>query len=164
MRHPAARYSKGVSRQGGFRIKRFRANALWIEFLPLVGPDRVKRSWTALTWSNQRLGAEGGDAAAHVYSSDLWDRRSVPLLPRFEWAVGGAGLPPREGLRHLAGTLDQGGGLDGHRALLQAESLQGLGLRAGRGRPLLATDGQVLDLILEERRQNDGSSNVDPLL
>lgn len=103
---------------------------------------------TALTWSNQGLSTDSCDTAAHVYSSDFCDYHAVPLLPSFRRNVGRAGFPSCRCLRSLAGILDQWGRLDGHRALLQAESLQGL--RGGRGRHLLATDGQILDLILRE--------------
>lgn len=114
-----------------------------------------------LTWSNQRLSTDGCDAAAHVYSSDFCDRCSIRLLPSIRGAVGRAALPSRSSLRPLAGVLDQRGGLNGHGALLQAESLQGLSLRRRRGRPLLATDGQVLNLILNRRMEISDTFAVD---
>ena len=107
-------------------------------------------SQTPLTWRDQWLSTDCCDIAAHVYGSDFCDRCAVPLLPHFGRAVRGAGLAPRGRLRSLAGILDERGGLDGHGALLQTEGLQGLSLRGGRGRHLLATDGQILDLILRQ--------------
>lgn len=102
-----------------------------------------------LTWSDEGPGADGRDAATHVNGSDLCGG-AVRLLPSFQRAVWRSGLAPRRDLSGLAGALDQWGGLNGHWALLQTESLQGLALRGGRGRHLLAADGKVLNLILVE--------------
>lgn len=102
------------------------------------------------TWSNKRLSADSCDIPAHVYSSHFCDCWTVPLLPTFRGAVRGAGLPSCGSLRPWVGILDQRGRLDWHRALFQTESLQCLSLCGGRGRPLLATDGQILDLILRK--------------
>jgi len=60
-----------------------------------------------LTWSNQRLSADGCDTAAHVYSSDFCDCRTVPLLSSVRGAVGGACLPSSRSLGPLAGVLEQ---------------------------------------------------------
>lgn len=105
----------------------------------------------SLTWSDERPGADGRDAATHVNGSDLrGGSGGVRLLPSFQGAVAGSRFAPRRDLSGLTGALDQRGGLDGHGALLQTESLQGLALRGGRGRHLLAADGKVLNLILVE--------------
>lgn len=106
------------------------------------------------TWSNQRRSADSCDVPAHVYSSDFGDCGTIPLLPTFRGAVGGAGLASCDCLHPRVGILDQRGGLDGHRALFQTEGLQCLSLCGGCGRPLLATDGQILNLILGEKRRN----------
>lgn len=107
---------------------------------------------TSLTWSDQGPSTDGCNVAAHVYRSDFGHCWAVSLLPSIRWTVRGTGLAPCRGLRSLTGILDQWGGLNGHRALLQTESLQGLSLRGGRGRHLLATDGKILDLILAETK------------
>lgn len=110
---------------------------------------------SSLTWSDQGPSTDSCDTAAHVYSSDFCDCCSVCLLSYFRWTVGGTGLSSCGGLGSLAGILNQWGRLNGHRALLQTESLQGLSLRRGRGRHLLATDGQILDLILAKTKWRD---------
>lgn len=114
-----------------------------------VGPQ------SSLTWSDHGSSIDSCDTAAHVYSSDFCDCRSVCLLSYFRWTVGGTGLSSCGGLGSLAGILNQWGRLNGHRALLQTESLQGLSLRGGRRRHLLATDGQILDLILAKTKWRD---------
>lgn len=60
-----------------------------------------------LTRGDERLSTDSGNAAAHVYSSNLSDRYTVPLLPSIRGGVGGAGLSPGGGLGRLAGVLDQ---------------------------------------------------------
>lgn len=110
---------------------------------------------SSLTWSDHGSSIDSCDTAAHVYSSDFCDCRSVCLLSYFKWTVGGTGLSSCGGLGSLAGILNQWGRLNGHRALLQTESLQGLSLRGGCRRHLLATDGQILDLILAKTKRRD---------
>lgn len=102
----------------------------------------------ALTRGDERPGIDGWDAAAHVYGSDLRDVGAVCFLPPFHRAIRRSGLAPCRDLSPLTGALDQRGGLNGHGTLLQTEGLQGLALRGGRGRHLLAPDGKVLNLIL----------------
>lgn len=61
-----------------------------------------------LTWSDERPGADGRDAATHVNGSDLCDCGSaVRFLPSFRRAVRGSRLAPRRDLRALTGALDQ---------------------------------------------------------
>lgn len=108
--------------------------------------------WSSLTWSNEGPSTDSWDTAAHVYSSDLCDCCTVRLLPSFSRTVRGTGLPSCGDLSSLAWILDQWGRLNGHRGLLQTQSLQGLSLRGGRGRHLLAPNGKILNLVLGEEK------------
>lgn len=62
-----------------------------------------------LTWGDERPGADGLDAAAHVDGSDLCgcSGGAVRLLACFQHAVRGSGLAWRRDLSALAGALDQ---------------------------------------------------------
>lgn len=113
----------------------------------------VVSSWLqdSLTWSYQGPGADGVNVAAHVYRPHFCKCCIVSLFPSIRWIFSGTGLCSCRGC--LGRVFHRWGRLNGHRRLFQTEGLEGLSLRGGRGRHLLATDGKILDLILAKAKK-----------